>query len=89
MTDRWDEHFESTVRPSLPYLQPEASLTPDASLLDLGLDSVQMVSVLVAIEEKYGVEFPDDMLTVETFATPSNLWRAVSTLSAAASGQAG
>jgi acyl carrier protein len=87
VTDHWDRNFEATIRRSLPYLPPDASLEPDASLLDLGLDSVQMVGVMVAIEDQYGIQFPDEMLTAETFSTPGNLWLAVSSLGGA-SGEA-
>ena len=81
MTGDWDDKFEVTVRQCLPYLAPEAPLAPDANLVDLGLDSVQMVGVMVAIENQYGIQFPDEILTLETFSTPGNLWRVVTNLS--------
>jgi acyl carrier protein len=80
VSEHWDDNFESTIRQSLPYLSPEAPLGPDADLRDLGLDSVQMVGVLIAVENEYDIQFPDEMLTEETFASPGNLWRAVRSL---------
>jgi len=32
----------------------------DESLADLGLDSLDVVSLLLAIEEKYGLKIPDE-----------------------------
>jgi acyl carrier protein len=37
-----------------------AKLDPSAKLEDIGLDSVDLVSVVFAIEEKYGVEIAED-----------------------------
>ncbi|MDE2356837.1 MAG: acyl carrier protein [Alphaproteobacteria bacterium] len=39
-----------------------AKLTPKATLADVGLDSVGVISVVFAVEEKYGVEVPEDAL---------------------------
>jgi acyl carrier protein len=38
----------------------KAKLVPEATLGDLGLDSVGVVSVVFAVEEKYGVEISED-----------------------------
>jgi acyl carrier protein len=35
-------------------------LNPAATLEDIGLDSVDLVSVVFAIEEKYGIEIAED-----------------------------
>jgi acyl carrier protein len=37
-----------------------AKLVREATLADVGLDSVGVVSSVFAIEEKYGVEIPED-----------------------------
>lgn len=37
-----------------------SKLAPDAKLEDIGLDSVDLVSAVFAIEEKYGVEIAED-----------------------------
>jgi acyl carrier protein len=37
-----------------------SKLAPEATLADLGLDSVGVVSVVFAVEEKYGVEIGED-----------------------------
>ncbi|MBV9994715.1 MAG: hypothetical protein JO127_05840 [Caulobacteraceae bacterium] len=37
-----------------------SKLVPSATLEDIGLDSVDLVSAVFAIEEKYGVEIAED-----------------------------
>ena len=41
-------------------LVDRAKLTPQVKLADVGLDSVAVVSVIFAVEERYGVEIPED-----------------------------
>jgi acyl carrier protein len=41
-------------------LMDRAKLIPSAKLEDIGLDSVDLVSVVFAIEEKYGIEIAED-----------------------------
>ena len=42
-----------------------AKLDPAAKLEDIGLDSVDLVSVIFAIEEKYGIEIAEDAFSRE------------------------
>ncbi len=46
-------------------LMDRAKLIDDAKLEDIGLDSVDLVSVVFAIEEKYGIEIAEDAFTRE------------------------
>ena len=41
-------------------LMDRAKLVPTATLEDIGLDSVDLVSVVFAIEEKYGIQIAED-----------------------------
>jgi acyl carrier protein len=38
----------------------KARLAPSATLADIGLDSVGVVSIVFAVEDKYGVEIAED-----------------------------
>ncbi|MBL1120615.1 acyl carrier protein [Streptomyces sp. 110] len=80
----WDAHFEELLRRQLPFLAPDETLTEDAALRDLGLDSLGTVELLAALENAYGVRFVDDALTVETFASAAVLWKTLSEMAAAA-----
>lgn len=46
-------------------------------LADLGLDSMTAIEVVVGVEEAFGVEFPEELLVRETFATRAALEAAV------------
>lgn len=46
-------------------------------LPDLGLDSMSAIELVLTIEERFGVQFPDELLVRETFETLSSLESAV------------
>ena len=49
----------------------EAKVTPDANFIDdLGADSLDTVELVMAFEEEFGVEIPDD--AAETIITVQN-----------------
>lgn len=70
----WDQQFEDVLRRHLPFLPAGEGLAGDASLRDLGLDSLGTVELLAELESAYGVRFVDDALSLETFETPAVLW---------------
>jgi acyl carrier protein len=54
----------------------EADLVPEASLLDdLGADSLDVVELVMALEEEFGIEVPDD--DVENIRTIQDIVRYV------------
>jgi acyl carrier protein len=70
----WDDDYEKILRGSLKFLKPDQALEPDAELSALGLDSLEMVGLMASLEDHYGIVFPDEDLTVQTFRTPGSLW---------------
>jgi acyl carrier protein len=68
------------VRNHLRFLDASAPLPPDANLRDLGLDSLAAIDLLLDLEQTFGVLFPDELLTQETFQTAANLADAVARL---------
>ena len=56
------------------------ALRDDADLHAAGLSSYGTVELMVAIEEEFGVEFPDKLLTRATFGSVEALAAAVSSL---------
>jgi len=49
--------------------RPAAELAVDADLFTVGLDSQAVINVMLAIEERFDFEFPENRLNRATFAT--------------------
>ena len=56
------------------------ALDPAADLYELGLTSHASVNVMLALEEEFDVEFPDELLKKETFSTVRSIVTALSGL---------
>ena len=48
-----------------------------ADLYELGLKSTESVNVMLALEEAFGIEFPDEALKKSTFASVHNIEQVV------------
>ncbi len=72
-----DPRFAAIVRRHLPLLETGQDLSPEASLDELGLDSMARALLVVELERALGVTLPERSLTTATFATAESLWRAV------------
>ena len=72
-----DPMFEAVLRRHLKQVDADRPLPPDASLKDLGLDSMQAVELVFDLEDELDVLLPDEAMTAETFATAAQLWAAV------------
>ncbi|MEV5176534.1 phosphopantetheine-binding protein [Streptomyces flaveolus] len=76
--------LEAAVREILlPLLGPSADpagIGPDTDLWQAGLDSLGSVSLMAGIEDTFDIEFPDALLTRETFSTVSRIVAAVDSL---------
>ncbi|MPZ81418.1 MAG: acyl carrier protein [Actinophytocola sp.] len=73
----WDDRFPALLSESLPELPEGAVLESDTDLAAAGLDSVQLISLVMALEAEYGVTFADEYFSSKTFATPGTVWQAV------------
>lgn len=71
-----DEAFVNLLRPFLSFAGDQ-EVVEESRLRDLGLDSMQSIQVLFAIEDEYGVSLPDELLTDATFETAGSLWHAI------------
>ncbi|MFE6038300.1 phosphopantetheine-binding protein [Streptomyces sp. NPDC056452] len=76
--------FQEILLAHLPYAK-DGSVTPQDELPALGLDSMGMLQLLTALEDHYDLDFPDELLNEDTFATVGSLWSTVSKLLAPAS----
>jgi acyl carrier protein len=73
----WNEQFEVLLRTHLPFLPDDEKLHPELDLREFGLDSMGVVDLLVSLESEYCVRLTDDILSMDTFATPGVLWAAL------------
>ena len=60
-----------------------AGLADDADLFQAGMSSHASVSVMLGLEDAFGVEFPDRMLTREVFSTIRSIAAALDELQVA------
>ena len=74
------ERFLAVLRRNLKYLDGDSALDLDAELTGLGLDSASALSVMLDLEEEFGIFFESSMFTEDTFATPRKLWESLSSL---------
>jgi acyl carrier protein len=61
-----------------------STLPDDANLYAAGLTSHASVNLMLALEEGFDIEFPDEMLTRGAFESVSSIQTALSTLGATA-----
>jgi acyl carrier protein len=57
-------------------------ITPDANLYELGLTSLTTVNLMLALEEYFDVEFPQQMLSRKTFESIRALSESIDELTA-------
>jgi acyl carrier protein len=76
----WDDRFPALLRENLPELPEGATLESETDLAAAGLDSVQLISLIMALEAEYGVTFADEYFSSATFATAGTVWLAVQEL---------
>ena len=71
--------FRKTLLAHLPYADTvEFAATDD--LAALGLNSMAVVQLLTDLEETFGLELPDELITEDTFGTVGSLWDVVGRL---------
>ena len=73
----WDGRYVDMIRENLPDHPGGTTLAPDTHLAAVGLDSIRLIRLVIALEAEYGVAFSDDRMTPDTFATPTTLWLAL------------
>jgi acyl carrier protein len=67
--------LEKVLRTHARFLAPGTDIDPDLSISSLGVDSLDMIELVVQLEGKFDVEIPLDQVTPETFSTPASIWR--------------
>ena len=70
-----ERSLEQILRANARFLAAGADIDPDLSLASLGVDSLDIIELVVQIEGKFDVEIPPYRVTPETFSTPASIWR--------------
>jgi acyl carrier protein len=67
--------LEIVLRTHARFVAAGDDIDPDMPLASLGVDSLDMIELLVKIEDEFDLEIPPEQVTPETFATPASIWR--------------
>lgn len=77
MSEHWDDNFLDALRENLPDGETLVDLDEEASPSDLGLESINMISLMMRLDGDYDIGFPADAVSFAAFATPIALWNTV------------
>ena len=67
--------LERVLRANARFLASGTDIDPELALASLGVDSLDIIELVVQLEGKFDVELPVDQVTPETFSTPASIWR--------------
>ncbi|MFI4976022.1 MAG: phosphopantetheine-binding protein [Caulobacterales bacterium] len=76
--------ISSLVQELLKKRKLAASVTPDQDLHDVGLTSLDMVNLMLAVEDEFNIEIPQRQLTPDNFRSIAAIERLVSAFAIAA-----
>jgi len=77
-----EDRIFGIVRQMLPRTAGAAQLRLDQSLQDAGLKSLELVTLMLAVEAEFDLEIPEDHLTPERFQSVAAIRDLVTNLSA-------
>lgn len=78
------EDIRETLKSVAALTEMVDSLGEDDNLFDKGLDSFGSVQLMLALEERYNIEFPDNLLNRRSFSTIRIIVETVSKLTVSA-----
>jgi len=74
---QWPERYEEIIRTHCRFVSNSQTVGPDQNLALLGVDSMELINIIVDLEETFGFQMPQELLVPEIFATPRTLWKAL------------
>jgi acyl carrier protein len=81
VAERWPVKFDLLIRQHCRFVESGDDFEAQTPMHMLGVDSLEIVELIVDLEEQYNISFPEDFLTPQVFATPMTIWDATSLLS--------
>ncbi|MFD4354140.1 phosphopantetheine-binding protein [Nocardia sp. NPDC058518] len=73
----WDPAFEKHLRSALPPRTRDMTFDAEAELKSVGVDSLALVHLLIALEEEFQVAIPDFILVDGSCDTVGGLWKVI------------
>ncbi len=81
MSDRMLEQVIRVIVSTCIVPVPKEQIREDTDLLtDLGLESIQIVELVLSLEEEFGIEFDDDDLNPDNFQIVGSIVRTIELL---------
>lgn len=76
----WPQTFDALLRRHCRLVADDDAIDQDTELPALGVDSLEVVELIIGFEDEFGIAIPQELLTPQVFATPKTLWTAMSPL---------
>lgn len=74
------ERLFEIIRKGTGLVEGKRLLHEDDSLVDIGLDSMNVMAMALDIEKAFAITIPDELFTAETFRSPRSLEEAIRAL---------
>jgi len=59
------------------FVEADDVIAPGSTLPELGMDSLEVVELIIDLEDCFDFSFPETLLTPEVFVGPSTIWEAI------------
>jgi acyl carrier protein len=69
------EKLEKILREHARFIDISSSIQSNMALASLGIDSLDIIELIVKIEDEFDLEIPSEQVTPDTFSTPGSIWR--------------
>jgi len=73
MSNEIEAKIRRVISESIDLITPMEQVGLDDNLLQLGMDSINIIKVIINIESEFGFEFTDEDLNMENFRNIRNL----------------
>lgn len=69
------EKLEKILREHARFISISSNIQSNMALASLGIDSLDIIELIVKIENEFDLEIPPEQVTPDTFSTPDSIWR--------------
>ena len=77
---KYEEEIREILSDTINSIVPVDEIDADTKLGDAGMDSISFVELIIAIEDRFGIEVPNEALSPENNSTIHDLSELVSSL---------